>query len=84
MKKLENENKTFVKKWEIYHIKGFAYYLITKTATLGIMMLCIYLINILVNKETNYLLSGIIYVLITIIAPILSWFFNERRYQKYE
>lgn len=79
LEKLKNENKEFVEEWEISPKKGFKSYVLKNMILTGIMMFLIYLIDVFVNEVTNYLLTAIIYILIAIIAPFLSWGINEKR-----
>lgn len=83
LEKLKNENKEFVEEWEISPKKGFKSYVLKNMILTGIMMFLIFLIDVFVNEVTNYLLTAIIYILIAIIAPFLSWGINEKRYKKY-
>lgn len=46
------------------------------------MMLLIYIINLFLSKDVNYIMVAIIYLGITIITPILSWNINEFRYRR--
>lgn len=79
LEKLKNENKEFVEEWEISPKKGFKSYVLKNMILTGIMMFLIFLIDVFVNEVTNYLLTAIIYILIAIIAPFLSWGINEKR-----
>lgn len=82
LKKMEEENQGFVSEWEVVRRKGFFYYLSTKIMALGVMMLLIYIINLFLSKDVNYIMVAIIYLGITIITPILSWNINEFRYRR--
>lgn len=82
LKKIKEENKQFSNQWKDVREKGFFYYFGMKIITMGIMMLFIYLINVFLCKDLNYVMVAIIYIGITIVSPILSWIINELRYKR--
>ena len=83
MEQLKKENLEFVENWESNHKRGIKKYILKKMVSCSIMMFFIFLINMFVNEVTNYFLSAMIYVLIVIVTPFLSWTINENRYKKY-
>ncbi|WP_313130601.1 hypothetical protein [Anaerocolumna sp.] len=78
-KKLKEENREC---WESIRKKGFRYYFRTKMASFGVMMLLIYIINFFLSIDENYIMTAIVYIVITIITPILSWRINESHYRR--
>lgn len=84
LEKWKNENIEFVKKWEIDREKGFKLYILKNTISTGIMMIFIFLIDVFINGVNNYLITAIVYILVTLIVPVLSWRINEKRYKKYK
>ena len=78
------DNKAMYKRneWEEIRAQGMKKYVFYKTITMGIMMFFIYAINIFINKNMNYSMTAVVYIGISLLAPIVSWFGNEFRYNK--
>lgn len=62
----------------IQHIreKGMWAYVKSKIFTLGVMMALIYVLNLFLSKDINYLMVAVIYIGIVIFTPILAWIIN--------
>ena len=78
------DNKAMYKmnEWEEIRAQGMKKYVFHKTITMGIMLFFIYAINIFINKNMNYSMTAVVYVGISLLAPIVSWLGNESRYNK--
>ena len=78
------DNKAMYKmnEWEEIRAQGKKQYVFHKTITMGIMLFFIYAINIFINKNMNYSMTAVVYVGISLLAPIVSWLGNESRYNK--
>jgi uncharacterized membrane protein YcaP (DUF421 family) len=81
-KKLQKENLDFAKQWQIIRASGRKSYIFRQMRFLGTIMFGTFLINALIDEDMNYLLTGIIYLLIVLIFPCLSWLISEWRFGK--
>lgn len=67
--------------WEEIRAQGMKKYVFNKTITMGIMMFFIYVINIFINKKNGFMMA-VLYIGISLLAPVVSWLVNEFRYKK--
>lgn len=77
--KLKKENNIFIEQWELVRRLSFYNYYKKKVINVAILMLLIWIINFLTDKDFG-LIDFIIYLILIILAPILSWSINEWRF----
>ncbi|WP_313130581.1 hypothetical protein [Anaerocolumna sp.] len=76
------ENKEFIAEWEIKRKVGKIRYITVGIIRFALFTTAILLGNGLVNNKIELNSSDLItIVLISILAPIISWFANEYRYK---
>lgn len=80
LNKLKKENESFMKMWKSQRKSHFKGYYLRKIVSTFIFVILLYVLNCIVSDDFDYLLSFIIYLLIAIFAPIISWTVNEFRY----
>lgn len=69
-----------MKMWKSQRKSHFKGYYLRKIVSTFIFVIFLYGLNCIVSDDFDYLLSFIIYLLIAIFAPIISWTVNEFRY----
>lgn len=78
--KMKHKNNTFSQCWFEVRKAGKKRCILSKIRNLSIMMALIYVINILLSRELNYILMAGVYLVLTVVMPFASWEINERRY----
>lgn len=81
---LKKENNEFVSDWRIKRKVGGRKYIITGIIKLGLFSLAIVLANNLIKQQNTIInISEVITILIiSVLAPIVSWYANEYRYDR--
>lgn len=79
---MDKDSKNAMESWKYTREKGMWAYMVSKTATLGVMMVLIYVLNLFLSEGMNYFLTAVIYIGIVILTPALAWLVNEYRYKK--
>ena len=79
---MDKDSKNAMESWKHTREKGMWAYMVSKTATLGVMMALIYVLNLFLSEGMNYFMTAIIYIGIVVFAPALSWLVSEYRYKK--
>lgn len=83
--KFISENKEFIVEWEIKRRVGKIKYILIGIIRFALFTTAIFLLgNGLSNKRLELNRSELIAIIvISILAPVISWFANENRYKRY-
>lgn len=81
IEKLKTENEDFAEQWESTRKRGALNYILRQIRYLGSIAVGIYIVNLIIDRDMDYLLEAIISILVLVGMSCSAWFIGEWRYK---